>query len=620
MIPLPSELKIEPNLKQLEHKDDTQQVQVFLRRETDASIEAVSQKISTDTSIPTKEMVFEEDRQMIRMPVNKADMEKIASLDSVAAIREIVEEDFDNYKARETIGVSWMPSNGTGYEGQGQTITVADTGFDTGDLADVHHAFSGRVIGLVAIGREWQTNDTSGHGTHVCGTLLGDGTCNEESIKGTAPKSTLVVQSLCNGRGGLVTNMKKLLNQSYFNHASRVHTNSWGPTWRNKDGEVVGQRDYDHDVEYVDQFIYDHPDMCVCRSAGNNGQENRELRLGGIVRTWPGHIGRFASAKNVITVGSCQNRESSEDGFGSIYKSDGSHSWSPNDMSPFSSLGPTSRYRTKPDVVAPGGMVLSTASRDPAAVDDARFESYGPAQRPDWRYSSGTSMATPQVAGCVAVLREILVTKCKTPKPTAALIKALLINGATSLGEHIPRTQQGFGRVNLANSIIIPGEATCKNRGFVEGDLYDEGDRKRYEKKVDLSEYLPLDYVESESDPKLTLKATMVYSDFGGGALQHNVNLCVSIPERSFRYGNAPANDYHRPDKINNVEQVVWSGLDSRTKATISVTLENALLDRSPDPKQSFALVWSVNKDSELGTQQGGRSKEDTQTAPSQSA
>ena len=45
-------------------------------------------------------------------------------------------------------------------------------------------------------------------------------------------------------------------------------------------------------------------------------------------------------------------------------------------------------------------------------------------------FDSGTSMATPLVAGCAAVLRETLNKRQGIPKPSAALIKALLINGA----------------------------------------------------------------------------------------------------------------------------------------------------------------------------------------------
>lgn len=57
---------------------------------------------------------------------------------------------------------------------------------------------------------------------------------------------------------------------------------------------------------------------------------------------------------------------------------------------------------------------------------------YGVSLDPAFFFDGGTSMATPLVAGCVAVVRETLV-KNGMRDPSAALIKALLINGAINL-------------------------------------------------------------------------------------------------------------------------------------------------------------------------------------------
>jgi serine protease AprX len=83
-------------------------------------------------------------------------------------------------------------------------------------------------------------------------------------------------------------------------------------------------------------------------------------------------------------------------------------------------------------------------------------------------------MSTPLVAGCAAVLREALSKaqdETRTPNPSAALVKALLINGAEILTRgpgprFVPSHSSGFGRVNVANSIaIIEG---ADGTGFVE--------------------------------------------------------------------------------------------------------------------------------------------------------
>lgn len=87
---------------------------------------------------------------------------------------------------------------------------------------------------------------------------------------------------------------------------------------------------------------------------------------------------------------------------------------------------------------------------------------------------SGTSQATPLVAGCAAVLRQALQSRRFEPiaYPSGTLIKALLANGARDLGGKTckapavsggtptefkmppsPNTAQGFGEVDLERSL-----------------------------------------------------------------------------------------------------------------------------------------------------------------------
>ena len=90
----------------------------------------------------------------------------------------------------------------------------------------------------------------------------------------------------------------------------------------------------------------------------------------------------------------------------------------PEGLVAFSSRGPTLDHRIKPDVVAPGTFILSTRSRDTAGTG------WATSADPLYFFEGGTSMATPLVAGCTAVLREFAIKQKGIKKPSAALIKA----------------------------------------------------------------------------------------------------------------------------------------------------------------------------------------------------
>ena len=559
--PYPSHLKIQPSLNPSgSDAAEVRTVDVIMHNRADDSAVELSDRIQKLAGVDQSNMDIRREESIIRLTVRKDKLVEIAKIDSVGSIEEVHKLKFCNNIAREIIHAdSKALSHDLSFKGNNQLITVADSGFDKGDAEHPHQAFTGRVTKLVPIGRPTKTNDPHGHGTHVCGSVLGSGTSESMGgqIQGTAPEATLVLQSLIADSGELFGNSQKTLVDlltNAFDAESRIHTNSWGPGWS-------GQVPYNNSSVDLDTFVSDHGDMVVCFAAGNDGAETTTL----------GHIGAQAAAKNCITVGSCENKRKSKNAKCDTFKADGALEGNPDKISWFSSRGPTIEGRIKPDVVAPGAMILSTRSRD-APPDTERF---GKSLDPLYLFDSGTSMSTPLVAGCVAVLRQVL-QQNGTLEPSAALLKAMLVNGAFNTGEK--REAQGFGRVDLSNSVIVPG--TTLDRDFVEGEIIDEDGKDEFEKTLTISDF-PL-----TTTGKAILKVTLVYTDRPGAALQNNLNLSVTVDGGSPVFGNLG----NRRDNINNVEQVVWKDIGRDSVVILRISTERAFIGQ----KQSFALVWSI--------------------------
>ncbi|MFZ5639628.1 MAG: S8 family serine peptidase, partial [Bacillota bacterium] len=173
----------------------------------------------------------------------------------------------------------------------------------------------------------------------------------------------------------------------------------------------------------MDRYIRNN-DMTVLFAAGNSG--SNPFSGGTVYKS----VGTPATAKNVIAVGASENNRAN---FGSI-------SDNINSVAFFSSRGTAADGRVKPDVVAPGTMILATrSSLAPAGNYSGTLNNY-------YGYMSGTSMAAPLTAGGVALIRQYYTDKLGiTPKPS--LLKATLINGAKDMGYGLASRDQGWGRV-----------------------------------------------------------------------------------------------------------------------------------------------------------------------------
>jgi serine protease AprX len=600
--PVAATASIVPQEAETSTRRTLRKVDVVLQQDVDSSDAELKKKLAAAARINPEDLTMS--RHKVRLQVQERYLNDLSAIDEVRHVEEVPARKLFNNFAR-TIMNANVAMNGTTFEGDGELVAVADTGFDRGSSTNVHPAFTGRVVKLVPFGRPGRTDDPDGHGTHVCGSVLGNGNSPSMGgvIQGTAPKAKLIVQSLLDdtgGLGGIPDDLHNLFKPAFDDNA-RVHTNSWGAT--------TPGLPYSQSSNEIDDFVFNHPDCVICFAAGNDGiDRNRD----GIVDE--GQIGSEAAAKNCITVGASENnRPDLTRTYGSLRPNSFPHSPlfsdrmadNPSGMAAFSSRGPTKERRLKPDVVAPGTGILSTLSR--VAQGSVIF---GPSSDPAFFFEAGTSMATPLVAGCCAVLRESLV-KNGIARPSAALIKALLINGAVPLsGQYTPpevspppNNVEGWGRVDLAGSLIVPDGDP--NAGLVEdgplrqgeermitikvpagrGGLSLAGGRKASKKGKRKGKKSTSGVGTMSISP--TFKITLVWSDPAGATLQNDLDLIVKASDGQERHGNMGTLSGF--DRVNNVEQVVWENIPP---GDIKVTVRAFRITRFP---QAFALAWRIS-------------------------
>ncbi|MFC7017619.1 S8 family serine peptidase [Streptomyces viridiviolaceus] len=278
-----------------------------------------------------------------------------------------------------------------GYDGKGVRIAVLDTGVDTN-----HPDLKNQVVASKNFSVSPDAGDKYGHGTHVASIAAGSGTKGGGKFKGVAPGAKLL-----NG---------KVLSDDGFGDDSGILA---GMEWAAEQGaDIVNLSLGGGDTPEIDPLeaqvnkLSEQKGILFAIAAGNEGEFGDRT------------VGSPGSAAAALTVGAVDDNDK---------------------LAGFSSTGPGLDGAVKPDVTAPGVDITAASAKGSIIAQEVGEKPAG------YVTISGTSMATPHVAGAAAILKQ------QHPDWTYAELKGAL-TASTKGGKYTP-FQQGSGRVQVDRAV-----------------------------------------------------------------------------------------------------------------------------------------------------------------------
>ncbi len=263
--------------------------------------------------------------------------------------------------------------------------------------------------------------DDNGHGTHVCGILCGSGEASQGQFMGIAPSCRLVVCKVLDKQGdGSADTMLEAFQWLLMNHKKydvRIINISVG----------IGKMHDKHKCKLLTEALeklWDAGVVIIC-AAGNKGPK-------------PGSISNIGGMQKVITVGCYDDLEPEN---------------CKENCERYSGRGPQNAAVRKPDLVAPGTGIVSCNHAFARIISKERLKQNYDRTGNKTTYENlyiaknGTSMATPIVTGCAALLLQ------KEPYLSNEKVKERLTFSAQDLGKSW--NWQGWGMVNVKNLLEI---------------------------------------------------------------------------------------------------------------------------------------------------------------------
>ncbi|WP_345656681.1 S8 family peptidase [Streptomyces siamensis] len=326
----------------------------------------------------------------------------------------------------------------TGNAGKGVKVAVIDTGIDA-----THPDLVGKVVNSADFTGSSDVSDHFGHGTHVAGTIAGTGVASDGHRKGVAYEAELLNAKVLGDDGsgtmsGIMAGMEWAAQ-----HGAKVANMSLGSVAASDGKDPISLALNRLTEQYGTLFVV---------AAGNQPNVT---------------VSAPAAADDALSVGATA---------------------SDDEMAPFSSPGPRlGDSMLKPEISAPGKDIVQARAAD-GIIGDPVDQYY--------TMMSGTSMATPHVAGAAATLA------LAHPDWTTAQLKAVLQDSSDALPTSVYRA--GSGRLNVAQALqqqVVP------DRGAFDFGMLDCTVKAPLSRQVTLS---------NTGDSDATYELDLKISDFRG--------------------------------------------------------------------------------------------------------
>jgi serine protease AprX len=362
--------------------------------------------------------------------ITTAQVEALASNPEVRSVFLNKQLKYDNYNSTGLTGVDRLRSDpiitskngGLPVSGKGIGLLVNDSGVDAthNDLKFGTHVVQNALgstnphaydalLPIAYVENVPNTDNNSGHGTHVAGSAGGTGVQSAGKYEGVAPGADLIGY----GSGAVLLVLDAVGGFDYalthqYEYNIRIITNSWGTS---------GTFSPNDPVNIASKMAYDR-NIIVLFSAGNSGPGE-------------GTITPY-SAPWVVTV-------AAGDRFGEI--ADFSSRGTKNQTISFSLNGQNWVWKSEPTITGPGVNVISTRAPSPVPLlgDDSEIETQ---YLPFYTNMSGTSMSCPHVAGIVALMLDA------NPSLTPLQVRQIIQQTATNMPGH-ESWEVGAGYVNV---------------------------------------------------------------------------------------------------------------------------------------------------------------------------